>query len=103
MLERKTIPGGLCVEDGEGFPAIARIDVDMDNFQALELLHATDPLADEADLGCTLAPVVDRGVEDIRKHPPIRGVRASIPDGDQGELVVRGPLREGIGERRVEL
>ena len=71
----------------------------MGDFQALELLHAAGPLADEADLGRVLTPAVDRGVEDIRKHPPIRGVRAPNAHREQGDLVVRGPLHQGIGER----
>jgi hypothetical protein len=74
MLHRKAILGRLEVEDRHGFPAIGRVVVDMGGFQALELVHATDPLTDEADLGRVLAPPGDRGVEEIRKHPPIRGV-----------------------------
>ena len=99
VLHRKAVLGGLGVEDGEGFPAIVIIEVDMGDFPALELLHAAGPLADEADLGRVLTPVGDRGVEDIRKHPPIRGVRAPIAHREQGDLVLRGPLRQGIGER----
>ena len=99
MLHRKTVLGGLCVEDGEGFPAIVLILVDMGDFPALELVHAAGPLADEPELGRVLTPVVARGVEDIRKHPPIRGVRAPKARREQGDLVVRGPLRQGIGQR----
>ena len=61
VLHRKAVLGGLGVEDGKGFPAIVRVEVDMDDFQALELLHAARPLADEADLGRVLTPVVDSG------------------------------------------
>jgi hypothetical protein len=35
------------VEQGEGFPAILRIVVEKGNFPALELVHTTDPLAEE--------------------------------------------------------
>ena len=76
--------------------------VDMGDFPALELLHAASPLADEPDLGRVLTPVVARGVEDIRKHPPIRGVRAPKAHREQGDLVLRGPLRQGIGERGAD-
>ena len=69
--------------------------VDMGDFPALELLHTASPLANEPDLGRVLTPVVDRGGEDIRKHPPIRGVRAPKAHREQGDLVVRGPLRQG--------
>jgi hypothetical protein len=101
VLHRKAVLDGLGVEDGEGFPAIVIVDVDMGDFQALELLHTADPLADEPDLGRVLTPDVDRGVEDIRKHPPIRGVRATTAQREQGDPVVRGPLRQGIDERGV--
>ena len=84
VLHRKAVLGGLVVEDGEGFPAIVVIGVDMDDFPALELVHAAHPLADEPDLGRVLTPVVARGVEDIRKHPPIRGVRAPKPTVSRG-------------------
>ena len=63
----------------------------MGDFPALELLHAADPLTEEADLGRVLTPVVARGVEDIRKHSPICGVRAPSAYGEQGDLVMRGP------------
>jgi hypothetical protein len=71
----------------------------MGDFHALELVHAANPLADEAELGRVHTPVADRGVEDIRKHPPICGVRAPNARREQGDLIVRGPLRQGIGER----
>ena len=102
VLHRKAILGGLGVEEGHGFPARGVIGVDMRNFQALELLHAADALADEPDLGRVLTPPGDRGGEDIRKHPPIRSVRAPNAHREQGDLVVRGPLRQGIGERGGE-
>ena len=73
----------------------------MRDFQALELVHAAHPLADEPDLGRVLTPVVARGIEGIRKHPPIRGVRATTARRDQGDPVVRGPLNQGIDERGV--
>jgi hypothetical protein len=71
----------------------------MDDFHALELLHATSPLADEPDLGRVLTPPGGGGGEDIRKHAPIRSVRAPYAHGEQRDLVVRGPLRQGIDER----
>src|SRR5262245_40460703 len=70
----------------------------MHDFYALELLHAAHSLADEADLGRVLTPPGGRGGEDIRKHAPIRGVRTTYTHGEQGDLVVRGPLRQGIDE-----
>src|SRR5437879_2669493 len=66
----------------------------MGDFQALELLHATDPLADEADLGRVLTPVVARNREDIRKHASIRSVRAPTARPAQAELVLRSPLQQ---------
>ena len=102
VLHRKAVVGGLGVEDGEGFPALVVIPVDMGDFQALELVHAADPLADEANLGGVLTPVVGRGGEDIRKHPPIRGVRAPSARREQGDPVARGPLHQGIDERGAE-
>jgi hypothetical protein len=102
VLHRKAVLGGLGVEDGNGFPARLIVEVDMGDFPALELLHAAAPLTNEPDLGGVLTPPGDRGGEDIRKHPPIRGVRAAIAHREQGDLVVRGPLRQGIGEWRVE-
>ena len=99
VLDRKAVLRRLGVEDGEGFPSIVIVDVDVGDFQALELVHAARALANEPDLGRVLTPVVDRGVEDIRKHPPIRGVRAPQAHREQGDLVLRGPLRQGIGER----
>ena len=102
VLHRKAVLGGLGVEDGKGFPAKVVIDVDMGDFPALELVHAAGPLADEPDLGRVLTPPGDRGVEDIRKHPPIRGVRAPNAHREQGDLVVRGPLQQGIDERGVD-
>jgi hypothetical protein len=102
VLHRKAILGRLLVEDGESFLAIVRIVIDMADFPALELLHAAGPLANEPDLGRVLTPVVDRGIENIRKHPPIRGVRATQTHCEQGDLVVRGPLRQGIGDCRAE-
>ena len=101
VLHYKAVLGGLCVEDGEGFLAIVRVVIDMDNFQALELVHAPDALADEPELGRVLTPVGDRGGEDIRKHPPIRGVRAASARREQGDPVVRGPRRQGIDEGGV--
>ena len=74
----------------------------MDDFHALEPVHAADPLAEEPDLRRVLTPVVDRGVEDIRKHAPIRGVRAPNARREQGDLVLRGPLRQSIDERGGE-
>jgi hypothetical protein len=102
VLHRKAVLGGLGVEEGHGFPAIAVIRIDMGNFQALELLHTARLLADEADLGRILAPVVDWGVEDIRKHSPIRGVRTPNTHREQGDLVVSGPLRQGRGKRGAD-
>ena len=102
MLDRKAVLGGLCVEEGNGFPAIAVIPVDMRDFPALEVCHAASALANEADLGRVLTPVGGRGVEEIRKHPPIRGVRAPHAHGEQGDLVVRGPLQQGMDERGAE-
>ena len=78
---------------------IVSVDVDVDDFQALEFVHAAGLLADEPDLGRVLTPVADRGIEDIGKHPPIRGVRAPKAHREQGDLVLCGPLRQGIGER----
>ena len=101
MLHRKAVLSRLCVEDRNGFSAKVRIVVDMDDFQALELFHAAHPLANEADLGRVLTPVAGRRVEYVWKHPPIRGVGAPIAHRDQGDLVVRGPLKEGIGGRRA--
>src|SRR5262249_3142958 len=101
VLHGKTVPGSLLVEDGNGFPAIVVIPVDMSDFPALELCHAANPLTDEADLGRVLTQVVARWVEDVGKHPPIRSVRAPIAYCEQGDLVVRGPLRQGIGHWRA--
>ena len=69
--------------------------IDMGDFSALELVHAAHPLADEPDFGRVLTPVAGWGVEDIRKHLPIRNVRTPIAQRDQGDLVVCGPLRSG--------
>ena len=66
--------------------------VDMDDFQTLELVHATDPLANEADHGCVLTPYGAQNREDIRKHAPIRSVRATYAQREQGDLVMRSPL-----------
>jgi hypothetical protein len=70
VLDRKAVLRGLCVEDGNGVPAIVRVVIDMGDFHALELLHTPDLLAEETDLRRVLIPPVDRGVEDIRKHAP---------------------------------
>ena len=43
-------------------------------------------------------PVGDRGIEDIRKHPPIRGVCTPHAHREQRDLVLRGPLRQRIGK-----
>src|SRR5262249_28911391 len=51
VLHRKAVVCGLVVEEGNGLPATLVIEMDMDDFQALELLHAASPLAEEADLG----------------------------------------------------
>ena len=56
----------------------------MGDFQALELLHAAGALADEPNRGRVHTPQVYRGVEDIGKHPPIRGVRAPNAAGSRG-------------------
>jgi hypothetical protein len=74
VLHRKAILGGQGVEDGNGFPAKVVIEVDMGDFQALELVQSTGPLGDEPEFGRVQTPVVGRRLEDIRKHPPIRGV-----------------------------
>jgi hypothetical protein len=74
----------------------------MGNFQAFELRHAANSLADEAELGRVHTPEADRGVKDIRKHPPLRGVRAPIGHRNQGDLVLRGALQQGRGERSTE-
>jgi hypothetical protein len=71
VLHHKAILHRLSVEEGDGFPAIVVIPVDMGDFHALELRHAAHLLADEPELGRVLTPVVERGVEDIRKDPPI--------------------------------
>src|SRR6266511_1127416 len=60
------------------------------------------PLADKPDLGRVLTPVGARGGEDRRKHPPLRGVRAPEARREQGNLVLRGPLQQGRGERGAE-
>jgi hypothetical protein len=73
--------------------------VDMGNVQALELRHAASPLTNEADLGRALTPESGQDGEDIRKHPPVCGVRAPIAYCEYGDLVVRGPLNQGIRER----
>jgi hypothetical protein len=99
VLDRKAILRRLDVEDGHGFPPILRVMVHMGDFHALELRHAPDPLADEADLGGVLTPPGDRDGEDIRKHAPICGVRAPIAHREQGDLALRGSLRQGIGGR----
>ena len=101
VLHRKAVVGGLAVEDGNGFPAKVAIEVDMDDFPALELVHAAGPLAEEPDLGRGLTPPVERRLEDIRKHPPIRGVRAPRGPRKQGDLILRGPLNQGIDERSI--
>ena len=69
----------------------------MRDFQTLELVHAAHPLAEEPKLDRVLTPEVDREVEDIGKHPPIRGVRAPNTHRDQGNVVVCGSLCQGIG------
>jgi hypothetical protein len=102
VLDRKTVLGRLGVENGDEFPAKVVIQINMGDFQALELLHATGPLTNELDCGYTLTPIVDRGDEDIRKYPSIRGVRATQARREQGDMVVRGPLRQRIDERRAE-
>ena len=92
MLDRKAVLGGLGVKEGEGFPAMS-VEVDMDNLPALELLHTASSLANEPDLGRVQTPEADRGGEDIRKHPSIAGVRTPNAHREQGDLVLRGPLR----------
>jgi hypothetical protein len=74
VLHRKAVLSGLLVEEGEGFPAIVIVVVDMDDFLALEVRHTASPLANEPDLGRILTPRVARAVEDIGKDPPVRGV-----------------------------
>ena len=44
VLHRKAVLGGLGVEDGEGFPAIVVIVVDMGDFPALELRPCRRPV-----------------------------------------------------------
>ena len=68
----KAVVGGLVVEEGDGFPAIVRVVVDMSDFPALELVHAPGPLTDEPDFGRVLTPVAGRGVEDIGETPAHR-------------------------------
>ena len=68
VLHRKAVLGRLDVEDGNSFPPIVIVGVDMGDFPALELRHAPGALAQEPDLGGTLIPIVERGIEDIRKH-----------------------------------
>ncbi len=65
----------------------------MGDFHALELRHAARLLTDEPDLGRVLTPPGARDGEDIRKHPPIGGVRAPNAHRDQGDLVLRQPAR----------
>src|SRR5215510_7818720 len=71
----------------------------MGDFPALELVHAANPLADKPELGRVHTSGVDRGIEDIGKHAPIRGVRAPKARLEQRDLVVRGPLNQGTGDR----
>ena len=84
-------------EAREGFPTNVIIPIDRRDFPPLELRQAAHLLAEEPDLGRVLTPEGARDREDIGKHPPIRGSRAPNTRREQGDLVLRGPLRQGIG------
>src|SRR5439155_265010 len=88
----------LHVKHRNGFLAVGRVVVDVDDLLALQLVHPAFLHADELDLGGVLRPVGRDQREDVREYAAVGGIGAAVAQRDHRDLVGGRFLDQRVGD-----
>src|SRR5574343_1376655 len=97
VFQLETVLLGHGVQYRDGFLAVGRAVVQVDDLLAAQFVHAAQALADELDLGGGLAPVAGDQREGVLEGAAILRVGAAEAHGHQRDLVLVGAIHHRVG------
>ena len=73
--------------------SIGMLQMEINDLHALKFVQAAFTIRDELNLCCALVPVVSNRREPIRENPTVGGIRSTVSEKKQSNLVGNGSLQ----------